>query len=395
MRRLLSHALATGLVFALGVGSGCNPVAGTAFADIDYGLQTKTVRVGTADIAYVEMGSGKRTLVLIHGLASYLPAWKNNLAALSRDYRVIAIDLPGFGKSSKANYAYSMEFYAKVVRGVIRELDLARPTLVGHSMGGQIAMTYALMYPDRLEALVLTSPAGLEAYDDGEAQWLAQAVTPEFTCAADDESIYVRHTQNFHRMPKDAAFMVDDRIAVRGGPDFDSYCTAVSRSVAGMLDAPVVDRLGQIAVPTLVLFGEYDRLIPNPLLHGGSTVALAQRAVKRIPGARLEILDKAGHMAQFERAAQWNERVLDFLARTDAPPAGAGSRAPVPAPSDGPTPLYEPGTDPDDAPPDAPDPPAATEPPVEVDEPPAPPPAPAAADALDADDALPPEPAPP
>jgi hypothetical protein len=132
---------------------------------------------------------------------------------------------------------------------------------------------------------------------------------------------------------------------VIGGPDFDAYCTAVSRSVAGMLDAPVYDRLPEITVPVLVVFGKHDGLIPNPFLHGGSTVKMAQKAVTRFPDAELVVLEKAGHMAQFERAQEWNGAVLEFLRRDPgAPKVGTPVK---PGDADGVVPLYAPGEDPD------------------------------------------------
>ncbi|MBK6921341.1 MAG: alpha/beta hydrolase [Deltaproteobacteria bacterium] len=339
-------ALAATLLLGLGA-SGCTKRQGVAFAQIKYPVDTTTVAVGTAKIAVHDTGKGERTLVLIHGLGSSMPAWQRNIDALAQRYRVVAIDLPGYGKSTKGNYAYSMAFFAQAVRGVVRELQLGRVTLVGHSMGGQIAMTYALDYPEDVEALVLTSPAGLEAFEDGEARWLAGTVTPEFTCAADAEAVWLRHTQNFHRTPKAAEFMVRDRLAVVGGPDFQAYCMAVSRSVAGMIDGPVLHRLHDLDLPTLVLFGNDDGLIPNPFLHGGSTERLAKKAVAQMPDAELVMLEKAGHMAQFEAAEQWNQAVLRFLADTKEPGAPRqrrGGGAPVGTTIE---PLYTPGTDPD------------------------------------------------
>jgi pimeloyl-ACP methyl ester carboxylesterase len=358
---------------------GCAAKKGRAFRDLDYPMTTRIVPVGNAEIAVHEQGKGERTVVLIHGLGSYMPVWTHNLDALARDHRVIAIDLPGYGKSSKANHSYSMEFFAQAVHAVVKELGVTRPVLVGHSMGGQIAITYALVYPDEVDALVLTSPAGLEAFEDGEARWLSEAVSPTFTCAADAEAIWVRHAQNFYRPPQDADFMVKDRVAVIGGPDFEDYCRAVSRSVSAMVDEPVLDRLGEIDVPVLVLFGEEDALIPNPILHGGSTVKLAKKAVKEFPDAELVLLEKAGHMAQFEQSRSWNSKVLGFLASHSSSPAEPGKRAKkhrgknefvplfddppahtheaAPAPEPTPTPPEPPAKDP--APPaDVPSPPA-------------------------------------
>ncbi|MEX1367987.1 MAG: alpha/beta fold hydrolase [Nannocystaceae bacterium] len=274
------------------------------------------MKVGSVAVRYTEHGQGEQTLLLIHGLGSYLPVWMHNIPALARDYRVIAIDLPGYGKSTKSNrLSYSMEFFAGVVQGVIDKLALGRPVLVGHSMGGQIALTHALAYPGRARALVLTSPAGLETFTDREARWLADAVDDDFTRLATPEAIVVRHAGNFFRMPRDARFMAEDRVSVIGGPRFAQYCRAVSRSVRAMLDEPVYDRLPQVDLPALVLFGEADALIPNPFLHGGSTERLARRTVKRLPKAELVMLRRAGHIAQFEQAEAWNRAVSSFVAR--------------------------------------------------------------------------------
>lgn len=337
MRTILSILFGLALV-------ACRPAPSIASYDqLDYGMPVETADVDGTALAYVDVGQGPQTLVLIHGLGSYMPAWKHNLGPLSERYRVIALDLPGYGRSEKPRAPYSMRYFVAKVRGLLQQLDVHDPVLVGHSMGGQIAITYALMHPEEVHGLVLASPAGLETFADGEAKWLASAVTPEFTCLASDEAIYSRHVGNFHKMPEDAEFMVRDRIAMKGAAEFPAYCEAVSASVTGMLDGPVHDRLPSLKAPTLVTFGKNDTLIPNPFLHGGSTVRLAKREVARIPGATLTVLPKAGHMAQFEQAQPWNQAVIAFVdalpvpvrdgGTSDAePPAAEPPSAPQPAP---------------------------------------------------------------
>lgn len=350
--------LATVGLLALGA---CKAPATTNFTDLDYPFPVQHADVGGTSIAYAEMGHGDRTIVLIHGLGSYMPVWKNNAPELATDYRVIAIDLPGYGKSDKPKATYTMKYFARQVRGLLDELGVDKPVLVGHSMGGQVAMTYALLYPEKYDALVLTSPAGFETFEDGEAKWLAQAVSPAFTCAADDESIYARHVGNFHRMPKDAHFMVEDRIALKGDPSFPDYCEAVSKSVAGMLDEPVYDDLPKIAQPVLVLFGKNDNLIPNPFLHGGNTTKVAEKGVEKLPNAELVVLEKAGHMAQFEVADEWNSAVRSFLGNLPAPTV---SVAPEPKPE----PEPEVAAEPEPVPEPAPEPEPEPEPTVEDEE---------------------------
>jgi pimeloyl-ACP methyl ester carboxylesterase len=273
-----------------------------------------------------------RTLVLIHGLASYMPAWSRNLPDLVRNHRVIAIDLPGFGKSPKKNYKYSMEFFARVVDGLLEKLGVRDPVLVGHSMGGQISMTHALLFPRKAAALVLVAPAGLETFAEGEGRWLADASTKELFKATPPEGVYANFANNFHDMPREAQFMIDDRIRVIGGPDFDAYCYAVSRAVSAMIEGPVYDRLGHIDVPILVIYGTEDGLIPNPILHGGSTRAVAEQGVARMKRAELVMIPKAGHMVQFEEPTDVDKAILDFLARhPQAQPPAPASPAPAPA----------------------------------------------------------------
>ena len=174
-----------------------------------------------------------------------MPVWARNVDALAAGHRVVAIDLPGYGKSQKGNFEYSMAFYARVVDGVIDALGLKHVVLVGHSMGGQIALTHALRYPGKAEALVLVAPAGFERFGRGEGTWLAEAVDKDYVARTPAEAVYANLAGNFYAMPPEARFMVDDRLRVIGGPDFDAYTYAVARSVYAMVHEPVLDRAGR------------------------------------------------------------------------------------------------------------------------------------------------------
>ncbi|HEX9104911.1 MAG TPA: alpha/beta fold hydrolase [Polyangia bacterium] len=274
------------------------------------------VVVDGVEVAFSDVGVGEPAIVLVHGLGSYMPVWQRNVDSLSARHRVVAIDLPGYGKSSKANYDYSMAFYARTVEGVIDRLGLRRVVLVGHSMGGQIALTHALRYPGRAERLVLVAPAGFERFGRGEGAWLAEAVDKDYVAKTPAEAVYANVAGNFYAMPKEARFMVDDRLRVVGGPDFDAYAYAVARSVYAMVHEPVIDRLGDIRVPALVVFGEDDGLIPNPILHGGTTRAVAEGGTRLLPRGRLVMIPRAGHMVQFERPVEFDAALLDFLKET-------------------------------------------------------------------------------
>jgi pimeloyl-ACP methyl ester carboxylesterase len=208
-----------------------------------------------------------------------------------------------------------MRFFARVVERVIDKLQLAHVVLVGHSMGGQIALTHALEYPGRAEALVLVAPAGFETFNAGERAFMLENLSKEAIMATPPEQIWANlATTVAGEVPPQAEFIFRDRVQIIGGPDFDGFCYAVARSVAAMARGPVFDRLSDVRVPVLVVFGTDDRLIPNPVLHGGSTRALAEAAVKRMPNARLVMVRGAGHFVNLERPDVVNRAVLDFVA---------------------------------------------------------------------------------
>lgn len=283
------------------------------FADLDYGYPVNELQIANVRLAYIDQGQGSKTLILIHGLGSYAKAWAQNIAVLTRQYRVIAVDLPGYGKSSKGYYDYSMDFNAEVLRDLINRLNLEHVTLIGHSMGGQIAMTLAVESPELVENLVLISPAGFERFDEGEAAWMKNVMTPELVRDTPIRSIDKNLRVNFYDTPPEVEYMITDRIQMRLASDFYDYCYAVSKNVEGMLRGIVWDKLGSIKQPTLILFGENDALIPNRFLHPGWTKTVAEIGKNEIPNSTLIMVPKCGHFVQANRPEITNQAIMDFI----------------------------------------------------------------------------------
>lgn len=283
------------------------------FDDLKYPFPVKTIQLKDANIAYVDEGTGDNTIIFIHGLGSYLRAWDKNIPELSKKYRCIAIDLPGYGKSSKEIHPGSMEFYADVVAQLINKLELKNVTLAGHSMGGQISMVFALKYPTLVKNLVLVDPAGFETFNEGEKQWFRDVMTVNAVKLTPVQAIRSNLILNFYDMPDDAEFMVTDRVALRDAKEFEKYCYAVAKSVHGMVDQPVINLIDRIIQPTLIVFGENDNLIPNPYLHGGKTEDIAKIGNEKIKGSKLVIIPECGHFAQYEKYNEFNNAVLEFL----------------------------------------------------------------------------------
>lgn len=285
------------------------------YDDFDYGFATKKVQVRNLQVAMIDEGQSDQVLVLIHGLGSYAKGWTRNIPELAKHYRVIAVDLPGYGKSDKGFYPYTLPFYAQVLTEMLDALKIDKATFVGHSMGGQIAMVTSLLYPERVDKLVLVSPAGFEKFTDGEGAWMKKAMSPEFVHDTAIRNIDTNLKANFYKLPPEAEFMITERIQMRGAKDFDAYCYAVSKNVAAMIDYPMWDKLTRVKHETLIFFGDKDNLIPNSALHGGSTEAIAQIGASQIPHNKLIMVPDCGHFVQFERPDVVNPAIVEFVGR--------------------------------------------------------------------------------
>lgn len=284
-----------------------------SFDELEYPFQVKKMDLNEdLSIAYMDEGKGD-PIIFIHGLGSYAPAWKKTIIDLSENYRCIAIDLPGYGKSSKGNYEGSMSYYADIIKEISDRLNLEKVTLAGHSMGGQISILMSLAYPDLVERLILIAPAGFETFTAGQKQWFREVLTPKGVALTPVDALISNVGYNFYDFPKDAQFMIDDRISMRSAEGFNLYCHQIVKSINGMVDEPVFDYLKNINIPTLIIYGQQDNLIPNRFLNPGKTIEIAKKGADQIANSRLEIINKAGHFVHFEQSEKVNSIIKDFL----------------------------------------------------------------------------------
>ncbi len=270
---------------------------------------------GGIEIAYTEQGEGDQTLLFVHGLGSNKKSWQKNIAALSAHYRCIALDLPGYEASSKGDYPFSMHFFAETIAEFISQLKLQKVTLIGHSMGAQVSVTLALMKPGLIEKLILIAPAGFETFSDTEKAWFKAVYTPAVVKATSVEQIRKNFEINFFSFPEDAAFMIEDRLKLREMPEaYEYYCNMIPQNVMAMLNEPIFERLSEIKIPVLIIFGANDQLIPNQLLHKGLTVfEVARKGHFKIDNSKLAFLPNAGHFVQWDQAEAANQTIRAFL----------------------------------------------------------------------------------
>ena len=297
--------------------SGCSgylytDAPGIEFEDIDYSFPTKTV-LKNPSIAYVDQGSGENTILLVHGLASNSGFWRYAIPELAKYNRVIAVDLPGYGKSQKNAYPYSISFYAEQIKRFIDELKLKNVVLVGHSMGGQISIMFDLKYPGVLKKLVLAAPAGIEEFERGEGDWLRSVMTKNGVKNTTEEGIRRNLAMNFYSWSDKWEWMVEERVRMAKAKDFDEFSYTVVRCVNAMLDEPTWNKIENIKTPALIVYGKYDGLIPNMYLNPGATSDVFKYAVGRIQNLQLHEIDNCGHMLQIEKPDDFTRAVLGFV----------------------------------------------------------------------------------
>ncbi len=269
-------------------------------------------------IGYRAEGRGS-VLVLLHGIAGTSATWDDLIPRLSGRHRVLAPDLLGHGESAKPEGDYSLGAYANVLRDFLEVLGHERATLVGHSLGGGIALQFAYQFPDRCERIVLVSSGGLgrEVHPLLRAAALpgAEVVLPWLSVAARQSVGRVVHALGSLGLRASADLEESWRSFV--SLEEPGARRAFLHTVRGIIDlhgqrVSANDRLYLAAgLPTLILWGEKDRLIP---------VRHAREAHERIPGSRLEIFPGAGHFSWRDEPRRFAEVLLDFTGSTTPPP---------------------------------------------------------------------------
>lgn len=289
--------------------------AQSSFSWLDYPFDVHYQSLPNGEtVAFVDEGEADQVILMIHGLGSYLPAWQKNISALKENFRVIALDLPGFGKSSKTAKEYTIPFFAESVVQLLEALSIDKTYLAGHSMGGQIALYSTLEYQDRVEGLILSAPAGFEQFSDQHRQVFQTTVSKESIMNTDEEAIRLNAMNTFYQFPDEASFMIDDRLRMRDDPDFGAYSRAQAESIFAMLNEPVFGKLSEIEVPTLVIYGLQDGLIPNPYLNPEQTTqSVAEAGTAELQNGELVMIEDAGHFVHFEKANEFNQTVINFL----------------------------------------------------------------------------------
>jgi pimeloyl-ACP methyl ester carboxylesterase len=278
-------------------------------------LSLRHVRIHGHDVGYRMAGEGP-VILLIHGMAGSSRTWLPVLQILARDYTVVAPDLLGHGESAKPMGDYSLGAYASGLRDLlVGTLGIERATLVGQSLGGGVAMQFAYQHPELCERLVLVASGGLgrevswvlRALALPGAEYVLPALFPRAARRAGDRLVRFLHERGV-RAPH-VAEMWQAYASLTETPNRRAFVRTVRAVIdPGGQTVSARDRLYLAdAVPTLIVWGDQDDIIP---------VAHAHATHELLPKSRLEIFEGAGHFLHVEHPLRFAETLRDFIEST-------------------------------------------------------------------------------
>ncbi|MHB8576900.1 MAG: alpha/beta fold hydrolase [Dehalococcoidia bacterium] len=274
-------------------------------------------------VHYVERGQGF-PIVLVHGFGGSTFSYRFLVSALAKDFRVVAVDLPGFGYSGRgAHTDYSQSGWVELLAEFLSRLGIQRAVFVGHSLGGAVVERLAVVRPELVERLVLVSavsaaePPRTPPVDIGPVVRVVQGAMAS-------------RQRGYERMSRNVAF---DPAFMRG-PVLDGYLRPLrlpgtAAAIRKLMSDARRDRpidLSRIRVPVLLLWGAHDRVVKP---------AVGERLHAAIAGSRLKLIPEAGHLPLEEQPELCNRLIAEFLADLRQPARAAGSATDTPASNGG------------------------------------------------------------
>lgn len=283
---------------------------------IDWREHLGRADVGGAQVNYVSLDRRPDTvapglcLLLVHGLAGCWQNWLETIPALSRAHRVVALDLPGCGHSPMPLWDISVSAYGELVRELCDALGLERVAIAGNSLGGFIATEAAIANPGRFEQLCLVSAAGIS-----HAEMRPEPAALAGRLAIGLAPLALNFQEKALRRPKlrHSAFrsIFYKPTELRAELLYEQYHNGNGRpgflpALTSLMGYDFIDRLGEVDVPTLVVGGRNDLIVPP-----GDAVEYG----RLLPNAETVIFDRTGHCAQLERPVRFNRLLEAFLER--------------------------------------------------------------------------------
>jgi pimeloyl-ACP methyl ester carboxylesterase len=281
---------------------------------IDWAAHLQTAVIDGTRLNYVDLGSGEREpIVFVHGLGGQWQNWLENLPRASRERRVVALDLPGFGRSEMPHERITIPGYGRWVAALCDHLGLERVEMVGNSMGGFISTEVAIQFPERIDRLVLVSAAGISSAE--------VARRPVFTIGRIATALATygaaRHRQiasRPHSRHLALALVARHPSLLRADLAYEGFFKGAGKpgfgdALRACLEYDFRHRLPEIRRPTLIVWGENDSIIP---VHD------AHEFERLIEDSRKVVMRDTGHVPMAERPQAFNDVLIEFLAESGA-----------------------------------------------------------------------------
>lgn len=260
-------------------------------------VEEKFLQTDGNRIRYLESGTSKNTLVLIHGLGASSERWDQVIPLFEKDFKVIAPDLIGFGYSDKPLADYTPEFFSDFLEKFFLSANLQRPHIIGSSLGGQIAAEFATSHSEHIEKLVLVSPAGVMKQSTPALDaYIMAAMYPN------EES-----AKNAFEMMDGSGKSVSEHIvnSFVERMRLPNAKLAFMSTLLGLKNSEIItSKLQTISAPTLIVWGLNDPVIP--ITHADSFVS-------SIPDCRFYRMDGCGHTPYVQDPPAFACKVLEFL----------------------------------------------------------------------------------
>jgi len=260
-------------------------------------LKEKFVNIDGSKIRYLESGSSKNTLVLVHGLGASSDRWSHVLPIFDNDFHVIVPDLIGFGYSDKPSVDYTIDFFSNFLEKFLKSLGITQTSIIGSSLGGQIVAQYTSSHPDSVEKLILVSPSGIMKESTFALDaYIMAALYPNEQSA---KNAFETMDGSGKEIPQNTITGFVTRMKLHNAK------FAFMSTLLGLKNSEsIIDKLKNISSPTLIVWGTDDPVIP---------IKFANDFVTNIDNCNLYEMSKCGHTPYVQEPALFASKVLKFL----------------------------------------------------------------------------------
>jgi pimeloyl-ACP methyl ester carboxylesterase len=262
-------------------------------------MQENYALVNGNKIRYLKEGNSDHTIVLLHGLGGMAERWMPVIPFLSKKFCVIAPDMIGYGQSDKPQVDYTVDLFREIILGFLEVLSLQNVFMVGTSLGGEVVAECASTQNNRIKKAVMSSPAGIMKKPTPALDaYIMAALHPTF------ESVKSAYQIMTGKNTEVSDQSVENFISNMEKPNAKM---AFLSTLLGMKNSPVItEKLSLIKIPTLLIWGSNDRIIP---------VEYSKDFASSIPNCELVIMDECGHIPYEEKPSEFSKLVLDFLSK--------------------------------------------------------------------------------